>query len=67
MKINIKQGQWWTYNGPGDGKGVKHYVTMIKGGTVTTCSEPSRDPECGGDMWDGPVDVFIQHFKPCQP
>jgi hypothetical protein len=59
MKLKIEKGQWWKYFGPGDGKGMKHMITGIEDGNVTTCSEPSRDPEEGGMMWDGPADVFI--------
>ena len=65
MKIYIKKGGWWTYHGPGEGKGLKHMITGTDGGNVTTWSEPSRESYEGGMSWNGPVDVFIQHFRPC--
>ena len=65
MKVRIEKQTWWKYCGPGEGKGMKHMVVGVENGNVTTWSEASRNPDEGGMAWDGPADVFIQHFRPC--
>ena len=55
----------WQYIGPGDGQGLRHTVAEVHAGTVTTWSEPLREPhpEIGGFTWRGDTETFRKHFR----
>jgi hypothetical protein len=62
-EAQIKTGTVWVYLGLGDGKNVRHTVTSVDNGEVTTWSEPSRNPEEGGQSWIGNINDFRRHFR----
>lgn len=59
----IKTGTVWVYLGPGHGKNVRHIVTSVIDGVVTTWGDPSTKPEEGGNCWLGTTNDFLRHFR----
>ncbi len=59
----IKVGTVWVYLGPGDGKNLRHTIISTKNNEITTWSEPSKNPDEGGQTWLGNVNDFRRHFR----
>lgn len=66
--MNIQQGQFWRYIGPGEGRGLAHLVTGFVDGDVCTISEFTNHwfgaGAHGGYMWAGPIKQFGKEFEP---
>jgi hypothetical protein len=63
MTPTIQEKTVWQYIGPGDGQGLRHTVTEVQAGTVTTWSDPSPEKEVGGYSWRGDAETFRKHFR----
>jgi len=76
---DITPGSWWRYNGPGEGRGVRHAVTSlirerdysgkVSEVHVATWGESydnDADKPKDGWSWYGPVTLFQKHFVPTE-
>jgi len=61
--MDMRQGTWWVYFGPGGGTGIRHKLCFCTPEEAVTFSIP-YNKDGSGDSWLGPTEEFLKVFKP---